>query len=84
MKYKTLSFENAMKLGFEDDDLKEYGDYEYRMGVFKMEGDKPVEMLGCDGGEPEDNTLYRDWSWIAGALNDAYAQGLSHGMPNAD
>lgn len=25
--------------------------------------------LGTDGGEPEDQTLVRDWSWVANELN---------------
>lgn len=38
--------------------------------------------LGCDGGEPEDQLLTRDWAWVADELNslaaaltDAYARG---------
>lgn len=31
--------------------------------------------IGCDGGEPEDQTLRRDWAWVVGALNDAYERG---------
>ena len=30
-----------------------------------------------DHGEPEDNSFYRDYSWIKKALLDAYAAGLS-------
>lgn len=28
-----------------------------------------IEYVGCDGGEPEDQTLGRDWAWVVGALN---------------
>lgn len=35
--------------------------------------DKPVEILGWDGGEPED--LCRDWSWVIDALQGAYEDG---------
>lgn len=28
-----------------------------------------------DGGEPEDNSFIRDWSWVKGELEKAYAQG---------
>lgn len=75
MKYATLSFEDATKLGYVG--LDEYSDYEYRCGVFRMENDKPVAMLGHDGGEPEDQTLWRDWAWVSYALNTAYEDGLS-------
>jgi len=27
----------------------------------------------CDGGEPEDNTFTRDWSWVPKELRRAYA-----------
>lgn len=37
--------------------------------VFRYEGDTPVEYLGRDGGEPEDQTLRRDWAWVVDALN---------------
>lgn len=30
---------------------------------------KTGEVLGTDGGEPEDQTLTRDWAWVAAALN---------------
>lgn len=30
---------------------------------------KDGRILGTDGGEPEDNTLGRDWSWVAVELN---------------
>lgn len=32
-----------------------------------------------DGGEPEDNTFARDWSWVSGLIADAYAQGVKDG-----
>ncbi len=37
--------------------------------VFRYDGDTPIEYVGCDGGEPEDQTLSRDWAWVVGALN---------------
>lgn len=27
------------------------------------------EVIGCDGGEPEDQLLVRDWAWVVDALN---------------
>lgn len=32
-----------------------------------------------DGGEPEDQSFYRDWSWVAGALRQAYECGFEDG-----
>jgi hypothetical protein len=44
-------------------------------GVFRLEDGVPVQLIGWDGGEPEDQTLGRDWSWIAPALQAAYESG---------
>lgn len=30
---------------------------------------KTNRLLGADGGEPEDQTLGRDWNWVVSALN---------------
>ncbi len=79
MKYQMLSFEEAMKLGFKDEDLTEWYDHEYMNGVFLMEDDVPVKLLGSDGGEPEDQKLYRDWAWVTPALNEAYEAGKNEG-----
>lgn len=38
-----------------------------------------LEVIGYDGGEPEDQTLRRDWSWVAPALQRAYNLGKAHG-----
>ena len=43
------------------------------------EGADGLEVIGEDGGEPEDQTLGRDWSWVAPALNEAYRRGLEAG-----
>jgi hypothetical protein len=34
------------------------------------------EFIGCDGGEPEDQLLVRDWSWVAPAMNAIRAQAI--------
>ena len=80
MNYKILTFKDAIKLGYSNEDYDNDPQwYEYRSGVFLMEKGIPIEMLGCDGGEPEDQTLGRDWSWIVDALNDAYRNGFDDG-----
>jgi len=33
-----------------------------------------------DGGEPEDNSFIRDWSWVADELRAAYEQGQKDGL----
>ncbi len=32
-----------------------------------------------DRGEPEDQSFYRDWSWVPDAIRDAYAYGVEDG-----
>lgn len=52
------------------------------------------EIVGADGGEPEDQTLGRDWSWVPELLNiicaeerekarDAYERGRLTGLEEA-
>ncbi len=83
MTYMTLSLEQAAKQwpNVKDDwgdTLKEraenerYGDPWLLIAV-PDSGDPTI--IGEDGGEPEDQTLTRDWSWVVGALNDAYQKG---------
>lgn len=64
----------------EEDEEDDYYD-DPREGVYRCEDDLAVELIGTDGGEPEDNTLRRDWSWVAPALQAAYELGRSHGLP---
>ena len=42
--------------------------------VYWVKGDTREE-IGMIGGEPEDNTYYRDYAWIVPALNEAYQRG---------
>ncbi len=52
-----------------------WGDYSYLLFIFRYEKDIPVEFIGSDGGEIEDQTLKRDWSWVVPALNrEAYRE----------
>jgi hypothetical protein len=39
--------------------------------------DGTSEIIGWDGGEPEDQLLSRDWRWVVGALNKALELGAS-------
>jgi hypothetical protein len=38
------------------------------------------EEVGRDGGEPEDQSLVRDWEWVVHALNAARAEGYKQGQ----
>ena len=55
-------------------------------------GDRNVLIVLHDGeqileeydyGEPEDNSFYRDWSWVVEALHDVYLRGRSDGYNDA-
>lgn len=35
-----------------------------------------IKLIACDGGEPEDQTFSRDWSWVETELNRALDNGL--------
>lgn len=46
----------------------------------RVERDGAVIRSECDGGEPEDQLYYRDWSWVPDALREAYEFGLKDGI----
>lgn len=56
-----------------------HGDYPARAAVVRCQDGLPVEIEGFDGGEPEDQCLWRDWSWVGPACSTAYARGLRDG-----
>ncbi len=58
------------------DDEERYGD-EHQ--VLRVERNGVVIEEHGDRGEPEDNSFYRDWSWVQEALKKAYAFGLEDG-----
>ena len=48
--------------------------------VYRKELDGASVEVGWIGGEPEDNTYYRTYSWIVPALNEAYQLGIKEGQ----
>lgn len=89
MKYKTMSAESAKEAGFplpkyeeswEDLlDGKSWHPAPHYV-VQTMDDGTFVAYIGSDGGEPEDQTLYRNWYWVAEALQAAYEAGHSDGQ----
>ena len=75
-RFNTFTKEEAIAAGFEE--AEEWMDSE-RMFMLETLPDGKVRHLGTDGGEPEDNRFYRDWSWVETELNKAYEQGLKDG-----
>lgn len=55
--------------------LEPYESYgEYRQ-MLKVEHNGKTIIDQSDGGEPEDQSFYRDWAWVPKALEQAYALG---------
>lgn len=50
-----------------------------RTALWRCRDGEPVELIGVDGGEPEDQTFGRDWCWVPGALQAAYDRGRNDG-----
>ncbi len=46
-----------------------WNDWRYSTGLFETDGKKSIRLVGTDGGEPEDQRLYRDWEWVVDELN---------------
>ena len=53
--------------GTEWEEPDEWSD-DYVNALFEFNGDT-VRIVATDGGEPEDQTLGRDWSWVQTELN---------------
>jgi len=80
MPYRIFTLRDAKAAGCNDPDLEarfEYmEEYDYTSGVFLCDAQgNPKKLIGTDGGEPEDQTLGRDWNWVMDALNEAYRLG---------
>jgi hypothetical protein len=56
----------------------ESGAYDHRQ-VLRIVRNGVVILEEADGGEPEDQSFYRDWKWVLAALEKAYALGLEDG-----
>lgn len=62
------------------DEVFDYSeDPDWEQAIWLIKDDGTSEYISGDGGEPEDNTLNRDWCWIVGELNRAYARGFTVG-----
>lgn len=59
------------------------GRFECRQ-VLRIVRNGTIILEQSDGGEPEDQSFYRDWDWVPYAINKAYALGLEDGQKAAD
>lgn len=40
--------------------------------LYETDNGKPFRLVATDGGDPEDQTLVRDWRWVPGELNKLF------------
>lgn len=82
--YKTMTINEAIKQRVPGaDEWSDWrADYELDLMscIVEYENQTPLRIVGTDGGEPEDNSLIRDWSWVAGELNQSYHKGYTDGV----
>lgn len=57
----------------------DYNDYNYYTGIWFIQDNGALDFIACDGGEPEDQTLDRDFAWVLDALNAAFENGFEFG-----
>jgi hypothetical protein len=50
---------------------------EFSTLIVRHNGD--VLVRESDNGEPGDNSFFRDWRWVVGAIEQAYELGLADG-----
>lgn len=77
--YETIALDEAVERNLPNIDQYEGLVLEWSWGIWRCEDGVPVEYIGEDGGEPEDQSLIRDWSWVAPALQEAYNLGKMDG-----
>lgn len=80
IEYDVVSVRDPELIAFDPEFDSSWVD-EWTSAVVRRRGGKIVEVLGTDGGEPEDQTLTRDWAWVAPALRDAYRRGRDRATP---
>ena len=67
MRFVVIDQKEAWARRWRDEPPFDWED-EYRRLLFDTSTSPPTE-IASDGGEPEDQTLYRDWAWVPKLLN---------------
>lgn len=87
VEYKVVSIADAKSNNYpapygEDEWDEDYywDDENWFCGIWLIRDNKAIQCITTDGGEPEDQYLRRDGSWIAPALNKAYKQGYEDAL----
>jgi len=70
-RFRILTVDDAKEAGVEG--AEEYDGYDLVSLLIEFADDKPVRIVGSDGGSPEDQSLLRDWSWVAAEMNQLTA-----------
>ena len=77
--FRLVTLQEAVDLGLPGAEPDPWtGNYGFI--VYRIE-DAGHVFVGEDGGEPEDQTLGRDWAWVVPALNEAYRLGRQSTSP---
>ena len=79
VEYRSVPFGEAEKNGWPGTQHRDDYHDDGTSIVYRFEDGAPVAVIGTDGGEPEDQSLYRDWRWVPLALQAAYNLGRAHG-----
>jgi hypothetical protein len=72
--YQILTINQAAKEGLVRDAEATFNWNTFSCVVLRKT-DGTSEIVGWDGGEPEDQLLIRNWKWVEGALNRAFELG---------
>ena len=88
VRYEVHPLGEAKGKGFPPPSLFTWDDFDdwdffTRSAVYRISGDV-VTFLGMDGGELEDQTLWRNWSWDAEELREAWWDGFYAGESHAE
>jgi hypothetical protein len=77
-RFSIMPEDEAIKLGLVR--KPNYSRQEHTLVVENLP-DGSYKIIGKDGGEPEDQLLYRDWDWVVPALNAAFEAGRASVKP---
>jgi len=68
MRYEVVSVADAKAKGLPgSEDIEDKDDC--RSILYRIDDGGVYHYFHCDGGEPEDNWFFRDWSWVPDELN---------------
>ena len=80
VEYRTVWFDEAKRQGWPGTEHEDDYHNDGTSLLYRFEDDVPAAVIGTDGGEPEDQSLVRDWRWVPLALQAAYALGWEHAV----